>query len=194
MKFQIDQRGLTLVEALITLAIGTVVGGMLLVIMVNTGGLFYKESSRLQQGLNINDALSRINESVKESAGVETGYPSPSPTYTSSATSLVLKIPSQNQQGLIIQNTFDHFVFFLDGTKLRFKIFPDSQSSRKSADQIFSTSVNSLFFQYYDGQTPPQETVPTSAAKVRVTLQLKQKAGAAFEINTATTEAKLRNQ
>lgn len=188
-----SQLGFTLVELLITLAIGTALGAMLLVIMVNTGGIFYKESSTLQQGLNNNDAMAKINQSIRQAAGVEASYPSPSPLYVSSSTQLILKIPAQDSQGLAIQDSFDRFIFFLDGTKLRMKVFPDSQSSRKTADQIFSTNVNQLIFQYYDSQSPPQETVPGSAAKVKVTIQLQQKAGAGIERSTATTEATLRN-
>lgn len=189
-----NQSGLTLVEALITLAIGASVGGLLLVIIVNTGGLFYKQSSKVEQGLNINDALGKIRQSVKESSSVALSYPSgPSPTYTSGATQLVLKVPSVNSAGDIIADTFDYFVFFQDATFLRLKTFPDSQSSRKSQDQIFSTKVESLLFKYLDSQNPPQEVIPNLAVKIRVTLTLKQKAGATFEQNIATSEANLRN-
>lgn len=187
-------RGFTLVEALLTLAIGVVVGGLLLVIIVNTGGLFYRQSGKLEQGLSINDALSKIGQTVKESSAVALSYPAgPSPTYTSGAGQLVLKVPSYNSAGGIISNTFDYFVFFLDGTILRFKTFPDSQSSRSAQDQIFSTKVEGLVFKYFDSQNPPQEVIPTSAAKVRVTLKLKQKAGADTLQTIATNEANLRN-
>lgn len=195
-----NESGFTLVEALITLAIGTVVGVLLLVIMVNTGGLFYQQSGRLEQGLNINDALSKISSSVKESSSVAASYPPGGPpTYTSGSTQLVLKIPSISSSGDIISDTFDYFIFFSDPStgsgqvSLRFKTFPDPQSSRKAQDQIFSTKVESLVFKYLDSQNPPQEVTPTSAVKVRVTLKLKQKAGAGIEQNIATKEANLRN-
>ncbi len=190
---KVNEKGLTLIEALITLAIGTVVAFALLVIMVNTGGLFYRESSKVTQGLNINDGLSKIETSIKESSGVSTSFTSLGTTYTSSTTTLVLKVPSQDSTGSIIPNVFDYFIFFQDTNKLRFKIFPDSQSSIKSMDQIFSTKVSSLLFQYFDSQNPSQEALPQSAVKIKVTLQLQQKAGATYETNTATVEANLRN-
>lgn len=194
MKFKVDEYGLTLVEGLIALSIATVVGALLLVIMVNTGGLFYQQSSKLEQGLNINDALGAIGQTIKESSSVAASYPSvPPPNFTSGTKQLVLKVPSIDASSDIISNIFDYFVFFLDQGSLRFKTFPDPQSSRKAQDQIFSTKVESLFFQYYDSQIPPQEVTPTSASKIKVTLQLKQKAGAGIEQNIATKEANLRN-
>lgn len=191
MKFSHDQAGFTLIETLVTLVIGVVIGSLLLVIMVNTGGLFYRESSRVGQGLSANDALSKISETIKESSGVVATYTSGSTTYTTSSTQLILKLASIDANGNILTNTFDYFIFFSDQTKLRFKTFPDNGSSRKPMDQIFSTSLNSLNFQYLD--INKNEVTPISAVRVKFTLILKQKAGSGYEINTATAEANLRN-
>lgn len=186
-------RGLTLVEVLIAVGIATIVSALLVVIMVNSAGLFYQESSKLTAGLNINDALSKIRSSIKESSAVVSSYTSGLTSYTTGATQIVLKIPSVDSLGNIISDTFDYSIFFLDQTKLRFKLFPDAQSSRKPQDQIFSTSVDSLSFKYFDSQNPPSEVTPTSAFKVRISLTLKQKNGGSLETNTATSEAGLRN-
>lgn len=186
-----NERGITLSEAVIALGIASVVGALLLVIIVNSAGLFYKQSSKVEQGLGINDALGKIRESVKESSAVVASYTVGSTTYTSSATEIVLKIPSIDSAGNTISDTFDYFVFLKDQSTLRFKVFPDSQSKRSSADQIFSTNADSLLFQYLDSAN--SEVAPSSAVKVKITLSLKQKAGATFETNIATSEANLRN-
>ncbi len=185
------EKGLTLVEILVTLTISAVIGGMLLVIMVNTGGLFYKESSKVSQGLSANDALSKMSSSIKQSSGVIATYTSASTTYTTSSTQLILKLASIDVNGNVLSNTFDYFVFFLDQTKLRFKIFPDPASTRKSANQIFSTNVNNLKFEYLD--INHAEVTPISAVRVKITLILKQKAGSNYETSIATSEANLRN-
>ncbi len=187
------ERGLTLVEVLVAMGLAAVVGTLLLSVMINSAGLFYKESSKLQEGLNINDTLAKVRQSIKQSSGVSATYTSSGTTYTSSSTQIVLKIPAIDALGNIISSTFDYLVFFQDSTKLRYKLFPDAQSSRKSQDQIFSTSVDSLTFKYLDSQNPPNEVVPGSATKVRIILSLKQKNGQAIELNTATSEVSLRN-
>lgn len=184
-------RGLTLVEVLIAMGIATIVGGLLLVIMVNSAGLFYKQSSKVEQGLGINDALAKVRQTIKETSSIAASYTDGSTTYTSGEQQIVLKIPSIDGSGNVISNTFDYFVFFLDQTKLRFKIFKDATSTRGVANQIFSTNVDSLKFQYLD--LTGAEVTPISAVKVRITLTLKQKAGAGYEQNTATSEANLRN-
>lgn len=186
-------KGLTLVEILIAMAIATIVGLLLVVIMVNSAGLFYKQSSKLQEGLNINDALSKIRGSIKQSSGIVASYISGGTTYTSSATQIVLKVPAIDNVGNIIADTFDYIIFYQEQSQLRYKLFPDAASSRQSQDQIFSTSVDSLTFKYLDFQNPPNEVSPTSAIKVRIILSLKQKNGQTLETNTATSEANLRN-
>lgn len=176
--------GFTLVEALTTLAIATVVGTLLVVIMVNTGGLFYQQSSKLNLGLSVNDALGEVQKNIRQAQSVAN---------TSSDNQLVLKVPSKDSSGNIITNTFDDFVFRLVGTTLTLIVSPDAASSRAGVDQIFSNNVDLLIFEYFDSQNPPQAVTPNLAAKIRITLKLKQKAGAGFEQNIATSEANLRN-
>lgn len=178
---------------LISVSIAAVVGGLLLVIIVNSTGLFYKESSKVEQGLNTNDALAEVRKSIKQSSAVVALYTSDAVTYTSGETQIVLKVPSLDSSGDNILTSFDYFVFFQDTGKLRFKIFPGIVSSRKAQDRIFSNIVDSLVFKYLSPGNPPLEVAPENAAKVRITLKLKQKAGADYLTNIATTEANLRN-
>lgn len=187
------QRGLTLVEVLISMLIAVVVGGLLLVIIVNSTGLFYQQSSKVNMGLNTNDTLAQVRKIIKESNAVASSYTAGSITYSSGVTQLVLKVPSQDATGNIISDTFDYFVFLQDQKKLIFKTFPDASSSRKAQDQIFSNLVDSLNFKYFNLANPPNEVIPQTASKVRITLTLKQKSGASYETSTATSEANLRN-
>lgn len=189
-----NEKGVTLVEALITLAIAVVVGAMLLIIMVNSAGLFYQQEGKVEQGLSVNDALLNVKETVRGASNVVATYPEAgSPTYTSGNNQLVLKVAAEDLSGNQILGVSDYFVFFKDAGKLRFKTFPDTQSSRKAQDQIFTTKLDSLIFEYFDGQIPPQSVQPNLAVKIKITMVLKQKAGRGFETNVATAEANLRN-
>ena len=191
-----SQLGLTLVEAIIATAITAVLGILLPIIIINSTNLFYKQTSKVEQGLGINDALSKVRETIKESNGIAASYPiSGPPTYTSASSQVVLKVPAIDGSGNTVSNTFDYFVFFLDQDKLRFKVFPDqiAPSARSAQDQILSLNVLSLKFHYFNSAIPPAEVAPTSATKVKITLSLKQKSGQDFETNIATSEANLRN-
>jgi len=187
------KNGLTLIEVVLAAGIAAIIGVLLLVIIINSAGLYSKEASKVSQGLNNNDALNMVRKSIKESSAVAAQYVSGSTTYTSGTTQLILKLPSIDSSNNIIPNTTDYFVFFLDTTKLRLKVFPDNTSSRKSQDQIFSTSVNSLNFQYFNLANPPLEVTAVNALKVRISLTLRQKNGQIYETSTATSEANLRN-
>ncbi len=187
------QAGFTLLELVITMGLVSVVGLLLVVIIVNSTGVFYKESSKLSQGLNSNDALSSIRGDIKQSNGVVATYTDGSTTYTSGTTQLILKLSSIDSSNNLISNTYDYFVYFLDQKKLRLKSFPDPASVRKKQDQIFSTIVDSVLFQYFNLSNPPLEVSPTTASKVKITITLKEKSGAGYETRTATSEATLRN-
>lgn len=170
-------------------------GALLLIIIFNSAGLFYKESSKVGQGLGVNDSLSAIRSGIKESSAIVLSYPvGSSPTYTTGSTQLILSVSSIDSNNNLISGVFDYYVFFLDGDKLKFKSFPNvDSSSRKEANQILSLNVDSLLFQYFNSQIPPQEVSPSLASKIRITLKLKQKSGAGYEQSIATSEANLRN-
>lgn len=186
--------GFTLVEVLIVVGIATVVASLLVVIIANSAGLFYKQSAKVGQGLGVNDALAKFRQIVKESNSIATGYPSgPTPTYTTTSTQVVLTIPSTDTLGNIKPDVFDYYVFHQDQDKLKMKIFPDIQSSRKSQDQILATNVNRVLVHYLDSQNPPTEVAPSSATKIKMTINLRQKSGADYEEQIATSEASLRN-
>lgn len=186
-------KGFTLLEMVITMGLVSVVGLLLVVIIVNSTGVFYKESSKLSLGLNINDALSSIRSVIKQSNGVVATYTDGSTTYTSGTTKLILKLSSIDSSNNLISGTFDYFIYFLDQKRLRLKSFPDSVSARKIQDQIFSTTVDFLLFQYFNLNNPPTEVTPETAGKVRATVTLNIKNGTNYETKTATSEATLRN-
>ena len=188
-----DGRGLTLIEVLVAMGVAIIAGVLLVVIMINSAGLFTEQSSKVQEGLNINDSFAAVRGSLKQASAVAASYTSGSTTYTTDTTRLVLKVASTDPSGNIIANTFDYFVFSLEQNTFHFRTFPDASSSRKAADRILSTSVDSLEFQFFNSANPPVEVSPASATKVRITLTLKQKNGLNYETQTSTSEANLRN-
>ena len=68
-------KGFTLLEILIVVGIAIVTSSLLVVILANTAGLFYKESAKVGQGLSANDGLSKFRQIVKESNSITPQYP-----------------------------------------------------------------------------------------------------------------------
>lgn len=185
--------GFTLIEVLVAMGIATLAGVLLVVIIVNSAGLFTQQSSKVSSGLSANDTMLELRNSIKISTAVAESFTDGAATYTSDGDELVLKVPSVDGSGNLIENTFDHFIFSRQVLNLRFKVFPDALSTRSSVDRIFATSVDFLEFRYFSAANPPVEVVPKEAAKVKITLTLKQKNGLNFETLTSTSEANLRN-
>lgn len=179
------QSGMTLIEVLVAMFISVIVGGLLLVIMTNSAGLFTKQSSKVEEGLDVDDALMIIRKDIKQAGFIAASYTNGPTTYISGTTQLVLKIPSLDNSGNVISETYDYFVYFQNNKLLSYKVFPDLLSQRKSVDRILATGVKTIIFQYYDKNIPPNEVTPVSAINVKATLVLDQ--------TIATAEASLRN-
>lgn len=184
-------KGFTLPEALITLAVSIIAGSLLISILIQNNGLFFQQTSRVEQGLGLNDALSKIRSDIKQAVAVADNYTDGSTTYTTDVDQLVLKIQALDSSGSVIFNVYDYIVYFLDNGNLKVKIFPGAGSSRSSDDKIIAFNVSTVNFEYFDinGVTTPA----ISAVRVKLTLTLTEKAGQADETNTLTTEARLRN-
>ncbi len=179
------QSGMTLIEILVAMFISVIVGGLLLVIMTNSAGLFSNQSSKVEEGLDVNDALMIIRRDIKQAGSIAASYTNGPTTYTPGATQLVLKIPSVDNNGDIIPETYDYFIYFQNNKFLSYKVFPDLLSQRKSVDRILSTDIKTIIFQYFDKNIPPNEVTPISAINIKATLVLDQ--------TVATSEASLRN-
>lgn len=169
-------KGLTLIEVLVTMGIATVAGVLLLVIIVNSAGLFTDQSSKVSAGLGVNDTFSQIKTVIKQASAISD---------ESGPDQLVLRVLSIDPAGNIIENTYDDFIFMVDQKNLRFKIISNPLSSRQDGDSILAGNVDNLNFQYFDSANPPAEVIPASASKVRINLTVK--------TNTDTAEANLRN-
>lgn len=184
-------KGLTLPELLIAMTITVLVGGLIAGMLVNNSGVFYKQASKVGQGLGANDSLAQIRSNIKEARAVAAGYPIGSSTYTSGASQLVLRLATIGSSGNVVLNTYDYVVYHLDNNNLRMRLFPDALSQRNAENRVLANNVNSLNFQYFDNTG--SEITPTSAVRVKITLTLSQKAGAGYETSVASSEANLRN-
>jgi len=192
--FMKTERGFTLVEIMVVMSVVMVAGGLLLAILVNSTGVFYQQSAKLNQGLGVNDSLSSIRKSIKEADSIAANYPlTGTPQYSSGPSQMVLRLPAIDVAGSKIYNVFDYIVYAVFDGRLYFKLFPDTQngSVRIEENRILTGNVSSVRFEYLDVSNNP--VALNLVEKVKVTLVLEQKAGNGYEKNTATSEANLRN-
>lgn len=186
-------KGFTLFETLIVVAIFLVVGVLLVSILVNNTGLYNKQSSLVTSGLNINDAMREIDTNIRQASSVAIGYPEVSSTYTTSSTTLVIKIPSFNASG-IISNTFDYIVVTKDAAKnnlLREYVFPDISSEREFQNKVLTNILDSIKFTYLDKND--NVIAASSAEKVKTEITVLSSNNASDKSRTAIIVTNLRN-
>lgn len=174
-------KGVTLPELIIAAGLFSVVGIIMAAILLSGSSLYYLQSAKVEQRLGINEAFSSLKRNIRQSSAVVDG---------SSDVQLILKLPSINSQGPII-NVYDHILYYYTGEKFYEIVSPDAQSIRTATDKILAQNVDNIKFEYYDDSGV--SVTPVNATRVKLTLSLKQKAGAGFETNIATTEADLKN-
>lgn len=187
-------RGFSLVEMVLALAITCVAGVLLVSILIQNNNIFYQQSTKVSQGLNLNDALSELNKSVRSASFIVEKYPISSPTYFSGPETLILAYPSLDSNKKVISSTYDYVVFSKDAqisSILRKQVFPDLASSRKAENKVLLTNLSYLAFSYKDNL---DETVnPPLAKKVEFAVKVAEKAGMSTEESSRSGEINLRN-
>jgi type II secretory pathway pseudopilin PulG len=188
-----SQKGFTLVELLIVTGISIVIGGLAIGIIVNNTGFTKDQSSTINSNVSLNNVMSQIQNDIRESAAVATGYPAINPTYTTSTTTLVLKLASLNGNG-VIDNVFDYVIYHQDSQNAKILhrvVVADAQSTRQSSDQIMTTILDSVTYYYLDSNSAI--VTATSAVNIKVTLSMLDKSGSIGTSKSATSITTLRN-
>lgn len=188
-----SKTGFTLVEVLITVAVAIVAGTLLISIWVQNNGLYKAQTSKISTGVSLNDALTDITESIKNSATVASNYPA-QPSVTTDTDTLVLALPSINANGYVIENVYDYVVITKDPQKpklLRKFVYPNAQSTRPKEEKLLSNVLTNVIFNYYDDNGNPVS--PTNAEKITFIIQTSEKAGNGQNVASSSGQASLRN-
>lgn len=161
-----NQKGVTLVEVLVTISITAIVSTLLVGIFTQNNRLFSNQQAKISHGISSNEVINKIDDAIRGAATIETSYPAQNPTYTSGSSVLVLKLPSVDANGSVISNSYDYLVFTKDQsipTILRQILYPSAQSSRHAENQVLTNDLKSIAFSYLnDSKTivsPPSATL-----------------------------------
>lgn len=139
--------------------------------------------------------MSEIEKSIRLAQIVSVGYPESSPTYTTSATTLVLKVPAFDSNGNLLENTFDYMIITADLSNLKIlrkMVFPAPASVRGQVNQVLSTNLSSISFSYLD--LAGNLVSPTSASKIDFTINVATPIGVYTQQDSAKSTVSLRNK
>lgn len=184
--------GFTLVEILIGVAAAGVIGSILIAFLTQNSQIYTQQNTKVNQGLELNNAFTEIEDTIKSGGSVVSQYP---PTgqaqHTTGLNTLVINIPSINAQGAVIQNTYDYIVLYGDAKVLRKKVFPDPASSREEMNTVLSTKLSKLEFKYYD--SGGQIISPIQSAKIGFIINVSDNVATETHSSSASGQVNLRN-
>lgn len=187
------QKGMTLFEILVGVTISAIAGVLLLLILVQNNGLFVSQTSKISQGLGLNDATALISDDLRFAASIISTFTYQGQTYLSGPTTLILKVPSTDSADNMIDQEFDTFIYALDTSDpaiFRRLVAPSEASSRLATNRVVMTNVSTISFVYLDNSG--ESVSPPNASKINFSLTFK-KSPFSQTANTATGEVRLRN-
>lgn len=141
-------RAFSLIETVIVIAISTVMMLTLGFVIYQLNGSVAYEQTVAQSSGSASAIMREINSLTVPADAVLGAHIFPSATYTSSATALVLEIPSIDPSGNIIANTYDYAAFYTVGTNAYRLLAANTASKRSSGTKQLSSTVMSFTFAY----------------------------------------------
>jgi hypothetical protein len=187
--------GFSLVEILIGVSIASVVSILLISLISNNTSLVSDQNSKVNQGLEINNAKPIIDETLKSGSSIVAQYPlTGTPTYSTGSEAVVLSVPSVNATEMVIANTFDYLVIYKDPQSpkiLRKKVLVDPLSSRKEEDRVLLTKLSLLQFNYMNTAGTPVS--PTLSTKIGYIINISDFLATEEKISSISGSINLRN-
>ncbi len=179
---------------MILIAASIVAGTILVTVLVTSNRLFLNQSSKVTQGLSLNDSVTEISHLIKLSSSIAPSYPVSSPEYQTDSHTLILKIPATDSSGGVITDTYDYAVISKDSSFpniLKLYFFHDPLSSAKNQNRVLSSNLSQITFIYLDNNN--NTVSPGEAVKVNFTLNLTEKIGLSGQNASASGLINLKN-
>lgn len=190
-----SRKGFTLVEILIGVGAAGVIGAILVGLLAQNSRIFSFQSSKVNQGVELNNSYDEIEQTIKTAGGVVSQYPATGqPTHTTGLNTLVMTIPAITAQGAVIQNTNDYVVFTRDTQNqkiLRKLLYPNVVSSRKLVNKVLSTKTSLLEFRYLD--SADQSISPVQASKIGFIINVSDMISTESQSSSVSGRINLRN-
>lgn len=187
-------KGFSLIEVLITISIGAIIGSLLMAIFVQSNDVFFLERIKVAQGVNINDAVNFITEDIKSATAVTDGYPPPTPSIFSTSSQIVLKLPALALNGDVISDEYDYIVIGPDAASpkiLKETTYLSPNSKRPSKNRILTTQLSTIQFLYADQNG--NSVSPSSASKIQFIINLSENLQSESKTSSASANVNLRN-
>jgi prepilin-type N-terminal cleavage/methylation domain-containing protein len=158
-----NQRGFTLIEVVIVIAIFAFLMVSLMGLMMWHNKVFMMERAEIAATGSARNVMNNVTKYTAQAYQVAASTVVSGTTYTTDADTVVLQLPTYNASGAIVNATYDYVIFNLSGTNLYQIISIGAGSNRKAGTKLLSDSIYTVSFTY-DNPTV------TSATKVTIDL------------------------
>ncbi len=185
--------GFSVLEALIALTILTVMIGAILSFYAKGQQTFINETAQAEAIEQTRYPLAWITRDVKLSTAIEGSWGG----YNTSSDTLILRIPSVNASGLIIdlETSWDRVIYRIQGNRLiRVVDALDGVSARVDRTRALADGMASLAFVYYDAGGAVLSTNLQTAASVQPALTARRHGSQRTFTESLNTKVKLRNK
>lgn len=184
-----DHRGVSLLEIVVVIGIAVFIFFIIADIFIAHNRLFHIQSVLADTEINNFFALNRMQKIIKSADRALVNKTINSIQYNASDNTLILEMPSIDNNQNIIPDTFDYAIFHLDpqdSAKLILSMEANAGSSRYSGDTLISSFVDKIIFSYDANDFSKVNLISIYLANSRTIFGSTQK-------TTASTSATLRN-
>lgn len=180
------RRGATIVEALVVLALFVLISVTLVSLYFQHGELYSMGQAQFESVASARAALNGISAYAVQARRVVASQTITGTLYTAGTSTLVLEIPSINENGDIIENTFDYAAFYTSSTALYRALAPSPPSARADGTKFLADNLTNLMFSYDNADF-------SQVKKVTVSVTSTTAIGRATEEHHESVELILRN-
>jgi len=142
------QRGFTLIETVIVIALSASMFGVLSLLVRSFYVSYSYEQSAAISAESARSVIKEVESLTLVADKVLSSHVFSSATYDSSSNSLVLEIPSIDSSGAIVSGSYDYAAFYLQDTNAYRILEANAASSRASGTKKLSDTISSLTFSY----------------------------------------------
>lgn len=141
--------GLSIIEMVVVIGISVAIFSVMAELFVQTQKIFRLESNKSHLELSSEVALVRMGQIIRQSLGIVTAQDG----YTTSGSTIIVKLTAYDNTGTILPLTYDYIVFRpdpADTTQLQEVTLADPDSRRTDQTRIISSNIAGLSLSYYD--------------------------------------------
>jgi Tfp pilus assembly protein FimT len=194
------EKGLTLVELLIVIAISALIIIALLSLYIAGQKYFFNQSAKADTIEDSRMPMAWISRDIRDAT--EVLATSPSGTYTTGVNVLVLEVPSVDATGQVISGSFDAIVYRQDPTnpnrlERTIELETGSASSRQAGTRVLADNVSGFVLLFFkeDGITAASPVTDTFIVDVTlISSKMGIQRGNQPFVESLNTRAKLRNK